>query len=77
VIDAISECDLANDAARMAIRLFHACRKDLRTALRETAGGRNVLTAGLDADIDFAARLNAFDIVGIASGDPLTVTRLR
>jgi 2-phosphosulfolactate phosphatase len=42
-------------------------------ALRRSAGGRNVIKAGLEADIEFAARLNVFDIVGVASGDPLVV----
>jgi 2-phosphosulfolactate phosphatase len=64
-----------SDAAQMAIRLFDSCRNDLRRALADAAGGRNVLAAGLEADIDFAARLDAVPVVGRATGDPLVVTR--
>jgi 2-phosphosulfolactate phosphatase len=65
-----------SDSAQMSLRLFDSCRHGLRSALSETAGGRNVLSANLPQDIDFASRLNAFDVVGIASGDPLTVRPL-
>jgi len=41
--------------------------------LRRSRGGQNVIAAGLEADIDFAARRNVFDVVGVASGDPLIV----
>jgi 2-phosphosulfolactate phosphatase len=43
--------------------------------LRQTAGGRNITAAGLDADIAFAARVNALGVVGVASGEPLVVRR--
>jgi 2-phosphosulfolactate phosphatase len=65
----------ASDTARLAIRLFESSRNDLRAALADASGGRNVLAAGLPADIDFAARLDAVPVVGRASGDPLIVTR--
>jgi 2-phosphosulfolactate phosphatase len=55
---------LANDTARLARRLFLACRGDLRTALRETQGGKNNLKVGQDADVDFCAQLDVFKIVG-------------
>jgi 2-phosphosulfolactate phosphatase len=55
----------AGDTARMAMRLFAQARHDLPAALRETDGGRNVFNAGLTSDIDFAARLDALDAVGI------------
>jgi 2-phosphosulfolactate phosphatase len=41
--------------------------------LRASGGGQNVINAGLDADIDFAARLNVLNVVGVAAGDPLVV----
>jgi 2-phosphosulfolactate phosphatase len=72
VLDVL-DCDLADDAGRLALRLFRACRDDLPAVLRDTDGGRNVLAAGLAPDIDFAARLNAVAFVGIASGNPLMV----
>ena len=48
----------------MAEDLFVAHRADLAGALRRAAGGQNVIAAGLEADIDFAARLDALDVVG-------------
>lgn len=66
---------LASDAALIARQLFAAARTDLRAALAETLGGRNVLAAGLAPDIDFAARLDALDAVGVVgfgeSGPPV------
>ena len=73
VIAALPSPTLENDLALMALRLFQASRANLRQALSETRGGRNVIAAGLAPDIDFAARLDCFDVVGIASGDPLVV----
>src|SRR5688500_12108117 len=55
---AVLDAKASNDVALMAMRLFDASRNDLRDALRQTAGGRNVIDAKLDADIDFAARLD-------------------
>lgn len=54
-----------SDAALVALRLFQsvaALPQGLLQALRDSAGGRNVIAAGLGADIEFAARLNAFDV---------------
>lgn len=59
-----------NDLARMALHLFTSARGDLPAALRDTAGGRNIIAAGLEADIDFCARLNALDAVGVCVGSP-------
>ena len=75
VIDAlnISRDQLVGDASRLAAASFQAARNDLVGALRDAQGGRNVITAGLPEDIDFAARLDVFDLVGIAGGEPLTV----
>jgi len=36
-------------------------------------GGRNVSDAGLAPDIDFAARVDALDVVGRVDGATLTV----
>jgi 2-phosphosulfolactate phosphatase len=72
VLDALN-CDLVDDAARIALRLFRACRDDLRAVMGETEGGRNVVGAGLEPDITFAARLDAVSFVGIALGNPLIV----
>jgi phosphosulfolactate phosphohydrolase-like enzyme len=48
---------------------------NLPQALRQTQGGKNILAAGLDADIDFAARIDSFDAVGTLCGEPLAVRR--
>ncbi len=53
-----------SDAPVMARKLFRSLRRDLREALESTRGGQNVVAAGLSADIDFAARLDALDVVG-------------
>jgi hypothetical protein len=55
--------------------LFESCAKTLPHALRSTLGGQNVIAAGLEADIDFAARLDALDVV--AAVDPITLTVTR
>lgn len=65
---------LVSDVARMAEDLFVAHRSDLAGALRNTQGGRNVIAAGLEADIEFAARLDALDAVGeVRQGRPPVV----
>lgn len=76
VIAALDRPMLESDTARMALKLFESCRNDLRTVLAQTRGGQNVIAAKLDEDIDFAARLDAFEVVGLASGEPLVVRRL-
>ena len=66
---------LESDIARMSARLFEGARADLRSALADAQGGRNVIAAGLEADIAFASRLNALDTVGVVKGEPLRVVR--
>jgi 2-phosphosulfolactate phosphatase len=78
VIDAaqqLGEVEFESDAARMAVRLFRAAKDDLRNALAVGAGGRNVIAAKLEADIDFAARLNVIDVVGRVHDVPLRLVR--
>ena len=62
-----------SDVALIARRLFDRSRDDLRGALAESLGGRNVIAAGLSEDIDFAARLDAFDVVGWVEPRTLSV----
>lgn len=87
VIASLPRPKLINDAARMSFHLFQQFQvpasklagytePNLRDALRDSTGGRNIIAAELEADIDFAARLNEFDTVGIASGNPLVVRPL-
>jgi 2-phosphosulfolactate phosphatase len=62
---------LATDTAWLAEELFLRHRHDLRAALRQSLGGRNVVAAGLEDDIDFAARLDSLTAVGeVRPGDP-------
>jgi 2-phosphosulfolactate phosphatase len=65
----------ASDVALIVQRLFNATRHDLRAALAQSLGGRNVINAGLLADIDFSARCNVLDVVGDVQKDPLAVKR--
>jgi 2-phosphosulfolactate phosphatase len=53
------------DAAVMAARLFTQALGDLPAALRQGAGGRNLLNVELEADIEFCAALNSLSDVGI------------
>ena len=62
-----------SDAVDIALRLFESSENDLRGVLRTSRGGRNVIAAGLEPDIDFAANLNSCDIV--AHARDLRVTR--
>ena len=76
VIDALlrkTSLLLENDVARIAHRLFQSASHDLRSALAESTGGQNVIAVGLGADIDFAARLDAFPIVCAVAANPLRV----
>jgi 2-phosphosulfolactate phosphatase len=59
-----------------AHRLFRKSRDDLPAFLRTTQGGRNVIRAGLEADIDFAARLDTLDVAVNVSGDPPAARRI-
>jgi phosphosulfolactate phosphohydrolase-like enzyme len=54
-----------SDEYQIALNLFRGSRNDLRAALTGSPGGQNVIKAGLSADVDFAARLNVFDAVGV------------
>jgi 2-phosphosulfolactate phosphatase len=58
-----------SDIPRIASRLFTGATSNLREALAESAGGRNVIAAGLAEDIDFAASLDRLrNIVGYFAG---------
>jgi len=79
VIDAlgrVGRITLSSDAALIAHRLFQSERSDLRGALSAASGGRNVIAAGLAPDIDFAARIDSLDAVGVVTKEPLAVRRL-
>jgi phosphosulfolactate phosphohydrolase-like enzyme len=79
VIDAlqrVARVTLSSDVALMAHRLFQWARGDLRSALSDTLGGRNVIDAGLAPDIEFAARLDSLDVVGVVAKEPLAVRRV-
>jgi 2-phosphosulfolactate phosphatase len=64
---------LDSDLARMAHRLFISCREDLPATLRDCQGGRNIIHAGLEPDIDFAARLDVIDVLGAVNPHDLTI----
>jgi 2-phosphosulfolactate phosphatase len=72
----IAAVELASDTARIASHLYRSVAHDLPNAMRETRGGRNVINAGLEPDIDFAARLNSIDVVARATGDPPVIRRV-
>jgi len=57
------------DLPMMALRLFEVEKNDLHGALRRTRGGQNVIAAGLEEDIDFAASVDRFKVVGKVEGE--------
>ena len=61
------------DTARLALHLFDSVVNRLPQTLRNTTGGRNILSAGLEPDIDYAARLGVFDTVGIFDAESATL----
>jgi 2-phosphosulfolactate phosphatase len=65
-----------SDACWMSEDLFVAHRSDLPGALRTTRGGQNVIAAGLEADVDFAARLDVLNVVGeVYAGEQPVIRR--
>jgi 2-phosphosulfolactate phosphatase len=65
----ITNVEEESDAARMALRWFEVSANDLKAALSMGAGGRNVIKAGLEADIEFAGSLDRFkNVVGRVAG---------
>lgn len=60
------DVQMTSDHARIARRLFESARADLASALGQSQGGRNIIAAGLTADIEFAARLDTARVVGLA-----------
>jgi 2-phosphosulfolactate phosphatase len=60
------------DLPLIAHRLFEHEKNDLRSALRQTRGGQNVIAAGLENDIDFAASVDRFPkVVGRVEGSTI------
>jgi 2-phosphosulfolactate phosphatase len=65
--------ELVSDRAALAMRLFALSRESLLETLNATKGAQNVVAAGLKADVEFAARLNVFDVVGEVESPNLTI----
>jgi 2-phosphosulfolactate phosphatase len=61
--------DSMNDSTRIAIDDYNMNKDDLRQAVANSAGGRNVIQAGHEADIDRVLDRNRFDIVPEYSPD--------
>ena len=66
---ALGETALANDAAKIAERLFLSAADHLPDVLRDGQGGHNIIAAGLEPDIDFCARFAEIPVVGVAEQD--------
>ncbi len=65
----LAAVDYESDCAQIAERLFGESRHALPATLRFTRGGLNLIEAGLEEDIDFAAQLNVIKTVGVVSAD--------
>jgi 2-phosphosulfolactate phosphatase len=74
-LNRLTQNKLASDAAQIALALFEMSENSLPQTLRSTQGGRNVVAARLEADIDYAARPNVLDVVARVDPRTLTVTR--
>ncbi len=73
VLDALQRqtaVQLASEPAREALHLFLESRSNLPVILRTTEGGGNIIAADLARDIDFAAKLDVFDVVAEITGRP-------
>jgi 2-phosphosulfolactate phosphatase len=75
-IKSIRTIDMSSEAAK-ALTLFENSRSRPRDFLRLTTGGRNVIAAGLERDIDFAADIDRFDIAVEIAGSPPVATARR
>jgi 2-phosphosulfolactate phosphatase len=70
------------EAARAAMEEFRTLRRlpfsrhELVQFLKSTQGGKNVIQAGLKEDVEFAARVNAFDVVPRCNGSTLAIRRM-
>jgi 2-phosphosulfolactate phosphatase len=66
-LDAVAGGTTSNaDTALVARELWNACessKERLRSVLRQSRGGRNLVALGFDADIEFAARVDAIPLV--------------
>jgi 2-phosphosulfolactate phosphatase len=60
-----------------AHKLFRDASFDLPKTLSETRGGQNVIRVGLQADVDFAARVDILNVVGVVHDHPLRVRLAR
>jgi 2-phosphosulfolactate phosphatase len=76
-MDRLTLTKLESDAGLIALTMFNEHQTDLPAALRRTLGGRNVIAAGLGADINFAARLNVINIAAVVDPNELAITGLR
>jgi 2-phosphosulfolactate phosphatase len=70
-----AQCDVS-PSTREAIRTFRESERNLPRVLRQTQGGKNIIAAGLDPDVDFAARIDEFDIAVEICGDPPVARRM-
>jgi 2-phosphosulfolactate phosphatase len=68
-----------NDGARMAWDVYEGHGSVLKTSLELSLGGRNLIEIGMGSDIDLAARVDRFGIIGEVFDVPPTVrmTNLR
>ncbi len=68
--------ELESDAAIIARELSQSAAKDLASVLRLGEGGRNLIRAELEGDIEFAARRDVFTAVGeVEQGEPIRIVR--
>jgi len=62
-----------NDGARMAWDVYEGHGSVLKTSLELSLGGRNLIDIGMGSDIDLAARVDRFGIIGEVFDFPPTI----
>ena len=72
----LGEIRLQSDGALRAWNAFLRAQHERPSTLRETEGGRNIIAAGLEGELDFAAHVDRFDIVARVLRDPLRVVKV-
>ena len=67
----------SSDIGRVSVQAFLQAKDKLPSVLRDGQGGRNNIAVGLEGDIDFCARLDAFDLYGVVDPESLIIRAKR
>jgi 2-phosphosulfolactate phosphatase len=71
ILSYLDDVELSDETLKVREAFLDARDEGLESVLRSTAGGQNIMRANLEKDIDFAARMNIFDVVGEVFDGPI------